>query len=430
MELKPKLERLGTSIKTTAVGLAAHATAGTLAVADWLASPWRRVGILVALALVALVLNPPVKAIPPGEVALRTSRLTGDMRLFHEGGALVVPFIHELRPFSLRDQVYRPRRSLSARGEAPFQSAEGLPVGLEVTARWALDPDRILTSARRLPLDVGADLVGPTVDAVLHRGVAKATVREIFASKRLELQDAAEKEVRERLAPEGVLLKTLALGSVDLPPEYKQGLEKMLADELANDRMHLTLELKEKQVRETELEAAAEAARKLKEAEARGQEQVIAAKAQAEAMKHVLPFKQKEIEQRRMEAEARAVQRTTEAKASADSRRIEAAAEAESRLRLAQADVEGRRKQAELDVETGRKQAEVAAFRAESLGKVRTDELAREAEVITRNPLLVQKAFAEKLSEHLQVVVAQPGETPFLRDLMGGARGKPVAVSP
>src|SRR5438309_6587499 len=37
---------------------------------------------------------------------------------------------------------------------------------------------------------------------------------------------------------------------------------------------------------------------------AAAQEQVIAARAQDEAMKHVLPFKQRQIEQRKLEAEA------------------------------------------------------------------------------------------------------------------------------
>ena len=161
--MKLGLERVASSIKSSAVWVAARATHATLSVSEWFTSPWRRIGVVGALGGVALVLNPPVKAIPPGEVALRTSRLTGDLKLFHEGGAIVVPLIHELRRFSLRDQVYRPHESESARGRAPFQSVEGLPIGMQVTARWSLDPDRILTSARRLPEDVGGDLVGPTI---------------------------------------------------------------------------------------------------------------------------------------------------------------------------------------------------------------------------------------------------------------------------
>jgi hypothetical protein len=233
--------------------------------------------------------------------------------------------------------------------------------------------------------------------------VSRQTVREIFTGKRLELQEAVEKEARERLAPEGVLLKSFAVGSIDLPPEYKQGLEQMLSDELTNDRMHLTLELKEKRVRETELEALADKARRMTNAEALGQEQVIAAKSQAEAMKHVLPFKLKEIEQRKLEAQARGIQRTTEAKANAEARILEADAEAVARKRLAEVDV----------------------FKVDQLGRVQGEQMARDAEVLTRNPLLVQKAFAEKLSERLQVIVAPPSASGFFaQGLLGGAQAQ------
>src|ERR1043165_8734412 len=50
-------------------------------------------------------------------------------------------------------------------------------------------------------------------------------------------------------------------------------------------------DLKDKRVKETALEGEAEKVRREKQAEALGQAQVIAAKAQEEAMKHVLPFR-------------------------------------------------------------------------------------------------------------------------------------------
>ena len=55
-------------------------------------------------------------------------------------------------------------------------------------------------------------------------------------------------------------------------------------------------------------------------------------------MKHVLPLKEKEIEQRRLEAEARKVQRMKDAEGDAEARKIETAAEADSRRKLSDAD--------------------------------------------------------------------------------------------
>ena len=71
---------------------------------------------------------------------MRINRLTGGVSVVPEGPTLMVPLVHELRRYSLRDQVYRPQASATADGAAPFQSVEGLSVGVAVTVRYALDP--------------------------------------------------------------------------------------------------------------------------------------------------------------------------------------------------------------------------------------------------------------------------------------------------
>src|SRR5207344_2861267 len=113
-----------------------------------------------------------------------------------------------------------------------------------------------------------------------------------------------ETELKPRLAADGILLRTVQMGQVDLPAEYRQGMDKLLAEELETEKMRYTLELKAKQVEQTALEGEALRVRREKAALAAANEQVIAARAQEEAMKHVLPFKEKQIQQRQLEAEA------------------------------------------------------------------------------------------------------------------------------
>ena len=153
--------------------------------------------------------------------------------------------------------------------------------------------------------------------------------------QRIELQKAVDDELRRALAGDGVIVRSVFLGNVDLPPQYRQAMEGMLAEELQSQKMKVTLELKEKQVKEVELEGEAHKAQRAKEAEAAALEQVIAARGQAEAMKHVLPFKRKQIEQSRLEAEARKTGRIQDAQAAAEQRRIESIAEDEAHRRQA-----------------------------------------------------------------------------------------------
>jgi len=229
-------------------------------------------------------------------------------------------------------------------------------------------------------------VVGPAVRGVIYRVFTRYTVREIFSSKRAEIQQVIESELRPKLAAEGIVLRDVQIGQVDLPADYKRGVEALLAEELASEKMRFTLELKDKEVRQAALEAEADKVKREKAAEAAGQEQIIAAKAQEEAMAHVLPFKQKQIQQRQLEAEAEKASRIKTAEGAAEARRIEAAGEADSRNKLADAEV----------------------YRLEKVGKSTSEQMAREGALITRHPLLIQKTMADKLSDKIQVIIAPP----------------------
>ena len=136
-------------------------------------------------------------------------------------------------------------------------------------------------------------------------------------------------------------------------------------------------------------------------------------------MKHVLPLKEKEIEQRRLEAEARKVQKMKDAEGDAEARKIESTAEADSRRKLSDAD----------------------AYRIEVTGKAQSEQLARDSALIAKNPLLIQKTLADKLSDKIQVIVAPPSaggffaggllgmQTAAARGASGGAGRAPVSAN-
>jgi regulator of protease activity HflC (stomatin/prohibitin superfamily) len=340
---------------------------------------------VVGLAVYGLVSHPPFLPVGRGEMGLRINQWTGGVDRFQEGSVLVLPGVHELRAFSLRDRVYQPKKT-NAEGLV-FQSVEGLSLGVDFTVRYALDPEKIPALARVLPEDIDGEVVLPVIQDVLHRTLSRYTVREIFSTRRQEIQTQVVKELQARLGNDGVHLKLLTIGQIDLPGDYKAGMEKLLAAELETEQMRFTLELKEKQVKESELKAEADKVRREKSAQAAAQEQIIAAQAQAEAMKHILPFKEKQIQQRALEAEAEKITRVKHAQAQADARRIEAEAEADSRKKLAEAE----------------------AYRLEQIGKANSEQMQREGVLLAQNPLLIQKTLADKLSDKVQVIIAPPG---------------------
>jgi len=360
----------------------------------------------------AVVTHPPMQAVPHGQAALRTNQFSGGTSEFREGSLLRLPGLHEVRLFPLRDQSYRPAAIAKAGGPSPLQSVEGLSLGLDMTVRWTVDATRLAELSRKLPDDIEADVIAPAVQAVVYKQIARHTVREIFSSQRAEIATALEAELRARLASDGILLKGVQIGSVDLPPDYRQGMDSLLADSLASERMRYTLEIADKKVKQTEFEAAADKVRRETAAEAAGREQIIAAKAQEEAMKHVLPFKQKLIEQRALEAQADSAARVQQAEGAAKARRIEIAAESEARQKLADAE----------------------AYRITQTGKANAGQMATEGALLTKHPLLVQKAMADKLSDKVQVIIAPPGSGGFIGSaLLAGVsadKAAPAAANP
>jgi regulator of protease activity HflC (stomatin/prohibitin superfamily) len=346
---------------------------------------WRAVTIAVlGLIVYGLFTHPPFESVRRGEVLARTDGLDGSVNIFTAGTVLVLPGIHQARRYSIRDQVYRSTESATATGTAPFQSVEGLSIGVDLTVRWTVDLARLSQMTKEFPDDISVDLVAPAVQGIVYPTFARYSVREIFSQRRTEIKQELIAQLKPKFTAMGLVLREVDIGKVDLPADYRAGMEKLLSEELETEKIHYTLQLKEAQVKQQQLEAEADKVRRQTAAEAAGQEQVIAARAQEETMKHILPFKQKQIEQRQLEAEADKVARIRTAEGAAEARRIEARGEADSRQKLADAE----------------------AYRLDLVGKANSGQMEREGVLVSRYPLLIQKTLADKLSDKVQVIIA------------------------
>ena len=166
------------------------------------------IGVTLLVAGWLLATHPPVQSVGPGEVGVRTNQITGSVAQWRDGTVLVIPGVHAVQVFSLRDRMYKPQQTQAA-GSAPVQSVEGLSVGIDMAVRYALDPDRIAATARNLPPNLDTEIVEPAVQGVVYKVFARYTVREIFSTKRGEIQQTLESDLRARLAADGVLLRSV-----------------------------------------------------------------------------------------------------------------------------------------------------------------------------------------------------------------------------
>jgi regulator of protease activity HflC (stomatin/prohibitin superfamily) len=378
---------------------------------------WRLPVRLTALSLIPLLGGLSIAVIPAGMAGVRVSQISGTLpETLYPGLHLTIPLVQSVETYDMRDQIYETTLLPdSQKGEGvkdqilKVQTKEGLELGLAVTVRFRLDPHRLAFVHANLPQPVEKELVPPVVATAFRDLTPRYLVRELFATKREEIRREAAIAIAQKLAPDAVMVKEVMLRDIQLPSEYAKGLEGVLLKEQENEKLGVELDVKQKEVREAELEAEAQEARDVKAAEAQAQVTVLQAKAQSDAMQYTLPLKQKQIEQTRLESAARKEATVQQAQAQAEAKVIDGKAELERRKLMNEADLD----------------------RVQLLSKADADKMHLEGIALKENPLLIQKIIAEKLSDKVQIMmVPSDGKFFFANDVLKGAMPSAVAAEP
>ena len=383
---------------------------GTVVVPPHPEMRWRSSLALVLLAWGPLLLAFSIFVVPSGMAGVRVSQTSGTLPgTLYPGVHFVTPLVEDVTLFDTRDQLFTTgtledskaaATNVSAKSQLlDVQAKEGLTLGLAITVRYRLDPKKLDYIQGNLPHPVEKEIVPPTVASVWRELVPNYTVRDVFSAKREEVRQRASGMITQKLAADGIVVKEVMLRDIQLPAEYAQGLETLLLKEQENDRMGVETELKQKQVRISELEAEATKVQQIKQAEGEAQVHVLQAKGEADAMKYTLPLKEKQIQQSKLEAEARKEATIQNAEAAAQAKVIDSKAETERRKMLADAEADRIRVTAVADAE--RMQSEAA--------------------ILKQNPLLINKIVAERLSDKLQIMmVPADGKFFFANDVLRG----------
>jgi regulator of protease activity HflC (stomatin/prohibitin superfamily) len=367
---------------------------------------WRSAIALALLAGLPIGLASGIAVVPSGMGGVRVSQTSGTRPgTLYPGAHFLTPLAETVVLFDTRDQIFTTGTVEDGKAQGKqataeplkVQAKEGLTVGLAITVRYRLDSKHLDYIQANLPQPIEKEIVPPVVASAWRELVPNYTVREVFATKREEIRKKASDVITQKLAADGIIVKEVMLRDIQLPPEYAQGLEKLLLKEQQNDQMAVQTEIQQKQVRISELEAEATKAQQVKQAEGEAQVRVLQAKAESDAMQYTLPLKQKQIEQTKLEAEAHKEATVKNAEAMAQAKVIDSKAEMERRKLLAEAEAERIRVTAVADAERMR----------------------NEGAILKQNPLLINKIVAEKLSDKLQIMmVPSDGKFFFANDVL------------
>src|SRR5208282_4658950 len=155
------------------------------------------------------------------------------------------------------------------KGEAlHVQAKEGLTLGLAITVRYQIDPKRLDYIEANLPQPLEKEIVPPVVATAWRELVPGYTVREVFSAKRDEVRQRSAEMIRKRLGADG---DADSAKVQEVKRAEGQAEVRVLQAKSESDAMQYTLPLKEKQIEQSKLEAEARKEATVKNAEAAGE---------------------------------------------------------------------------------------------------------------------------------------------------------------
>jgi regulator of protease activity HflC (stomatin/prohibitin superfamily) len=373
---------------------------------------WRGPAALVLVACLPLLLATSIVVVPSGMGGVRVSQFSGTLPgTLYPGLHFVTPLVESVETFDLRDHLFTAgiveegAKLGTQKNGLSVQSREGLNIGLAVTVRYRLDPNKLASVQAHMPQPVDKELVPPVVASAWRELAPAYTVQEIFSSKREEVRAKASEVITRKLGADGIFVEEVMLSDIQLPAEYAKGLEGLLLKEQEDDQLGVVTDIQQKQVRIAELQAEADAVQKVKAAEGEAQSRVVEAKGEADAMQYTLPLKEKQIEQSKLEAEAHKETTIQNAEAEAEAKVIDSKAELQRRNLMADAE----------------------ASRVRLMASANAERMTSEAALLNKSPLLINKIVAERLSDKIQVLmVPSDGKFFFANDVFKSMAASPV----
>jgi len=213
------------------------------------------------------------------------------------GVHFVSPFFEWVRTFSIGERAYTMSGDsnegrTTGNDSVNARTADGQEVFIDATVQYQLDEKELTNLYVKWMGPNGEErfednLVRPQARGIIYNSVAAFKVEEVYSTQREVLQQKITDDLRAVLAKNGLVLTSFLLRNITFNKEYSDSVEqKQVAQQLA-ERQKFVVEQEKQEAERIRVKAQGVADATITQAKADGESKVIAAKADAEALRQI-----------------------------------------------------------------------------------------------------------------------------------------------
>ena len=257
--------------------------------------------LIAALAVGAVVLNAlgsGLTYVQPQERGIVLS-LTGGFRPqpLGPGVHFVTPFFEWVRTFSIGQRAYTMSGAsnegqVTGNDAVTARTSDGQEVFIDATVQYQLDEQELTNLYVKWMGPNGEErfednLVRPQARGIIYNRVAEFKVEEVYSTKRELLQQKITDELRAVLAKNGLVLTSFLLRNITFNKEYADSVEQKQVAQQQAERARFVVDQEKQEAERIRVKAQGVADATITQAKADGESKVIAAKADAEALRQI-----------------------------------------------------------------------------------------------------------------------------------------------
>jgi len=226
---------------------------------------FRALPILLVGIFVLIIVPASIRVVPVNHALVIFNILSKRYRMAAEGINFVIPLVNHTQIYDLRRQEYTMAKT---RGEGRrtnvddalwSPTAEGLQVGLDLTAWYRIERDSVIDVHRRIGPDYEEKVVRPAIRSVVRHVVSDFKVLDVYSGRRKEIEGLINQEVKELVEADGFIIDEIILRDVTFTPDFAKAIEEKQVAQQDAKKMEYVLEKESKEAERKIIEAGGKA---------------------------------------------------------------------------------------------------------------------------------------------------------------------------